>query len=58
MTTEAIASFSDTAIMFAGIVYVLALSAHVAEWVIALTSPARRTQEAAEIGRASCRERV
>ncbi|QIK65136.1 c-type cytochrome biogenesis protein CcsB [Nocardioides sp. HDW12B] len=41
MTTEAFASFSDTAIMFAGIVYVLALAAHVAEWVVALTTPAR-----------------
>lgn len=41
MTTEAFASFSDTAIMFAGIVYVLALTAHVAEWVIALTTPTR-----------------
>ncbi len=41
MTTEAFASFSDTAIMFAGIVYVLALAAHVAEWVVALTAPAR-----------------
>ena len=40
MTTEAFASFSDTAIMFAGIVYVLALCAHVAEWVVALTAPA------------------
>ena len=41
MTTEAFASFSDTAIMFAGIVYVLALAAHVAEWVVALTAPTR-----------------
>jgi cytochrome c-type biogenesis protein CcsB len=37
VTTEAIASFSDTAIMFAGIVYVLALLAHVTEWAVALT---------------------
>jgi cytochrome c-type biogenesis protein CcsB len=37
VTTEAMASFSDTAIMFAGIVYVLALLAHITEWAVALT---------------------
>ena len=59
MTTEAFASFSDTAIMFAGIVYVLALAAHVAEWVVALTaSPAsadlsaERTPEPVAVGAA------
>ncbi len=40
MTTQAFAAFSDNAIMFAGIVYVLAVLAHIVEWALSLTSPA------------------
>ncbi len=46
MSTEQVAAFSDNAIMFAGIVFVLALLAHVAEWAAALAGSAdleRRT---------------
>jgi cytochrome c-type biogenesis protein CcsB len=45
VTTEAIASFSDTAIMFAGIVYVLALLAHITEWAVALTRAPAATDQ-------------
>jgi cytochrome c-type biogenesis protein CcsB len=45
VTTEAIASFSDTAIMFAGIVYVLALLAHITEWAVALTRAPEATDQ-------------
>ncbi len=40
MTTEQFASFSDNAIMFAGIVYVLATLGHVVEWAASLARPA------------------
>jgi cytochrome c-type biogenesis protein CcsB len=38
MSTSDFAAFSDNAIMFAGIVYVLAMLAHLAEWAASLTS--------------------
>ena len=40
MTTADFAAFSDQAIMFAGIVYVLACVAHVVEWATAIARPA------------------
>ncbi|WP_148574014.1 c-type cytochrome biogenesis protein CcsB [Nocardioides caldifontis] len=40
MTTEQFASFSDNAVMFAGIVYVLATLGHVVEWAATLARPA------------------
>ena len=38
MSTSDFASFSDNAIMFAGIVFVLAVLAHLAEWAASLTA--------------------
>jgi cytochrome c-type biogenesis protein CcsB len=40
MTTEQFATFSDNAVMFAGIVFVLALLAHVVEWAGSTARPA------------------
>jgi cytochrome c-type biogenesis protein CcsB len=40
MTTAQVAAFSDNAVMFAGIVFVLALLAHVLEWAGSLARPA------------------
>jgi cytochrome c-type biogenesis protein CcsB len=40
MTTAQFASFSDNAVMFAGIVFVLALLAHVVEWAGSIARPA------------------
>ena len=42
MTTADFAVISDRAIMFAGIVYTLALLAHVVEWATSLSRPAAR----------------
>jgi cytochrome c-type biogenesis protein CcsB len=43
VSTEQFAAFSDNAVMFAGIVYVLALLAHVVEWASSLALPASQT---------------
>jgi cytochrome c-type biogenesis protein CcsB len=40
MTTAQFATFSDNAVMFAGIVFVLALLAHVVEWAGSIARPA------------------
>jgi cytochrome c-type biogenesis protein CcsB len=40
MTVDELATFSDNAIMFAGIVYVLAVLAHMAEWAASIARPA------------------
>ena len=47
MTTEQFASFSDNAVMFAGIVYVLAMVAHAAEWAVSLTRPVAASEPVA-----------
>ncbi len=39
MSTAEFAAFSDNAIMFASIVYVLAFLAHLAEWVVLRSLP-------------------
>ena len=41
MSTQDFASFSDQAIMFAGIVYVLGVLAHLVEWGASIARPAR-----------------
>ena len=46
MSTSDIASFSDNAIMFAGIVLVLAFLAHMAEWARSIGAPAEERAEA------------
>ncbi len=47
MSTQDFAAFSDNAIMFASIVYVLALLAHVVEWALTLTRPVAVAHEPA-----------
>jgi cytochrome c-type biogenesis protein CcsB len=50
VTTEQFASFSDNALMFAGIVYVLATLGHVVEWAASLARPAVATTAAVPVG--------
>jgi cytochrome c-type biogenesis protein CcsB len=50
VTTEQFAAFSDNAIMFAGIVYVLAFVAHIVEWAATLARPAAVPAEAEHVG--------
>ncbi|CAA9381400.1 MAG: Cytochrome c-type biogenesis protein CcsA/ResC [uncultured Nocardioidaceae bacterium] len=46
MSTEDFAGFSDQAIMFAGIVFVLAMLAHLAEWASSIARPAQSVARA------------
>ena len=50
MSTEQFATFSDRAIMFAGIVVVLAVLAHLVEWGASIGRPARATAPARSTG--------
>jgi cytochrome c-type biogenesis protein CcsB len=49
VSPEDFATISDRATMFAAIVYVLAMLAHVAEWARSLTRPAVMSQQAAPV---------
>ena len=48
MSTADFAAFSDRAVMFAGIVYALAVLAHVVEWASSLSRPAPTKEPAAQ----------
>jgi len=48
MSTADFAAFSDRAIMFAGIVFALAMLAHIAEWAASLAAPAVRARAVAQ----------
>jgi cytochrome c-type biogenesis protein CcsB len=50
MTTETFAAFSDNATMFAGIVFALALLAHVAEWASTLARASQVPADTASAG--------
>jgi cytochrome c-type biogenesis protein CcsB len=50
VTTEQFASFSDNAVMFAGIVYVLATLGHVVEWAASLARPGVATTARVPVG--------
>ena len=55
MSTAQFAAFSDNAIMFASIVYVLAFLAHLVEWVVLRSLPvsAPAVEEPALVGAAA-----